>query len=114
MLDLPHRLGEYGAGMEGLDISCSALGRQMTLPLRLGGLGKHLQSDEVLDAAFVAGAGKAERNLKGRPAALCPLQGACGASVRERWCSLHAQPPHTTFTHSMRSSATGTQQRRPC
>ena len=37
------------------------------------------------------GAGQAERNLKGRPAALCPLQGAGGASVRERWRSLHAR-----------------------
>ena len=39
----------------------------------------------------MADAGQAERNLKGRPATLCPLQGAGGASVRERWCSLHAQ-----------------------
>ena len=43
----------------------------------------------------MAGAGQAERNLQGRPAALCPLQGARGASVRERgagymwWSSLH-------------------------
>ena len=33
----------------------------MTLPLRHGGLGLHMQSDEVSDAAFVAGAGEAER-----------------------------------------------------
>ena len=50
-----------------------------------------MQSDEVSDAAFGAGAGQAERNLKGRPAALCPLQGAGGASVRERWRSFHAR-----------------------
>ena len=37
----------------------------------------------------MVGAGQAERNLKGRPAALCPLQGAGGASVRERWSNLH-------------------------
>ena len=43
-----------------------------------------MQSDEVADAVFVAGAGQAERNMKGRPAALCTLQGASGASVRER------------------------------
>ena len=61
------------------------------LPLRHGGLGLHMQSDEVSNAAFVAGAGQAERNLKVRPAALCPLQGASGASVRERWSSLHAR-----------------------
>ena len=61
------------------------------LPLRHGGLGLHMQSDEVSDAAFVAGAGQAVRNLKGCPAALCPLQGAGGASVRERWHSLHAR-----------------------
>ena len=77
--------------MEGPDKACSTLGRQMMLPLRHGGLGLHMQSDEVSDAAFVAGAGQAERNLQGRPAALCPLQGACGASVRERWRSLHAR-----------------------
>ena len=64
---------------------------QMMLPLRHGGIGLHMQSDEVSDAAFVAGAGQAERNLKGCPAALCPLQGAGGASVRERWRSLHAR-----------------------
>ena len=50
-----------------------------------------MQLDEVSDAAFVAGAGEAEHNLKGRPAALCPLQGASGACVRERWGSLHAR-----------------------
>ena len=61
------------------------------LPLRHGGLGSHMQSDEVKDAAFVAGAGQAECNLKGRPAALCPLQGASGASVQERWSSLHVR-----------------------
>ena len=48
-----------------------------------------MQSDEVSDAEFVAG--HAERNLKGRPAALCPLQGASGASVRHRWSSLHTR-----------------------
>ena len=37
------------------------MGRQMTLPLRHGGLGLHMQSDKVSDAAFVAGAGEAER-----------------------------------------------------
>ena len=63
------------------------MGRLMMLPL----LGFHMQSDEVSDAAFVAGAGQAERNLKGLPAALCPLQGARGASVRKRWGSLHAR-----------------------
>ena len=77
--------------MEGPDKACSALGRQMMLPLRHGGLGLYMQSDEVSDAAFVAGAGQAERNLKGRPAALCALQGAGGASVWERWRSLHAR-----------------------
>ena len=39
----------------------------------------------------MAGAGQAEHNLKGRPAALCPLQGADSASVQERWRSLHAR-----------------------
>ena len=73
LLDLPPGVGEYGADMEGPDKACSTLGRQMMLPLRHGGLGMHMQSDEVSDAAFVAGAGQAERNLKGRPAALCPL-----------------------------------------
>ena len=61
------------------------------LPLRHGGLGLHMQSDEGSDAAFVAGAGQAERHLKRRPAALCPLQGAGGASVRQRLRSLHAR-----------------------
>ena len=57
--------------------------------LRRGGLGMRMQSDEVSDAAFVAEAIKAERNLKGRPAALGSLQGASGAFVRERWSSHH-------------------------
>ena len=81
--------------MAATDRACSALGsalgRQMTLPLCHGGLGWHMQSDEVSDAAFVAGAGQAARNLKGLPAVLCPVQGASGASVRERWSSLHAR-----------------------
>ena len=64
----------------------AALDRQMTLPLRHGVLG--LQSDKASDAAFVAGAGPAERNLKWRATALCSLQGASGASVRGRWSSL--------------------------
>ena len=89
--DLPPGVGEYGADMDGPDKVYSTLGRQMMLPLRHGGLGLHIQSDEVSDAAFVAGAGQAERNLKGCRAALCPLQGASGASVRERWRSLHAR-----------------------
>ena len=38
------------------DKACSTLGRQMMLPLRHGGLGLHMQSYEVSDAAFVAGA----------------------------------------------------------
>ena len=91
VLDLPQGVGEYGADMEGADKECNILGRQIMLPLRHEGLGVHMQSDEVSDAAFVAGAGQAERNLKGRPAALCPLKGACGASVRERWRTLHAR-----------------------
>ena len=37
--DLPQGVGEYGAEMEGPDKSCSTLGRQMMLQLRLGGLG---------------------------------------------------------------------------
>ena len=91
VLDLPPGVGEYGADMEGPDKVCSKLGRQMMLPLRHGWIGLHMPSDEVSDAAFVAGAGQAELNLKGRPAALCPLQGDGGASVRERWRSLHAR-----------------------
>ena len=39
----------------------------------------------------MAGAGQAERNLKGRPSALFPLQGAGGASVRDRWRSLYTR-----------------------
>ena len=79
--------------MEGPDKACSTLGRQVMLPLCHGGLGLHMQSDEVSHAAFVAGAGQAERNLKGRPlaAALCSLQGPGGASVQERWSGLHAR-----------------------
>ena len=73
VLYLPPGVGEYGADMEGPDKACSTLGRQIMLPLRHGGLGLHIQSDDVLDAAFVAGVGQAERNLKGRLAALCPL-----------------------------------------
>ena len=91
VLDLPQGVGEYGAGMEGPDMACSELGRQMTLPLRHGGLGLHMLSEEASDAAFVAGAGQAERNLKGRQAVLYPLQGASGASVRERWSGQHAR-----------------------
>ena len=39
----------------------------------------------------MAGAGKAERNLKERPAALCPLRGVSATSVQERWRSLHGR-----------------------
>ena len=91
VLDLPPGVGEYGDVLEGPDRACSKLGRQMMLPLRHGGLGLPVQSDEVSDTAFVAGAGQAERNLKGRPAVLCSLQGAGGACVQERWRSLHAR-----------------------
>ena len=91
VLDLPQGVDEYGSDMEGPHMACSVLGRQMMLPLHDGGLGLHMQPDKVSDAAFVAGAGQAERNLKGRPAAPCPLQGAGGVSVRERWSSLHAR-----------------------
>ena len=63
----------------------------MMLTLRHGGLGLHMQSVEVSGAAFLAGACQAERNLKARPADLCPLKGSGGASVRERWHSLHAR-----------------------
>ena len=91
VINLPLGVGEYDADMEGPDKACSTLGGQLMLLLRHGGLGLHMQSDEVSDAAFVAGASHAERNLKGRPAPLCPLQGAGGASVRERWRSLHAR-----------------------
>ena len=91
VLDLAPGVGEYGADMEGPDKACSTLGGQMMLPLRHEGLRLHMQSDEVSDAAFVARAGQAERNWKRRPGALCPLQWAGGASVRERWRSLHAR-----------------------
>ena len=105
VLDLPPGVGEYGADMEGLDKACSTLGRQMMLPLRQGGLHLHMQSDEVSDAAFVAGAGHAEHILKGRPAALCPLQGAWAPSCGSGGAA---------FTPGTRSSANGTQQRRTC
>ena len=60
----------------------------MTLPLRDGGLGLCTQSDDDADAAFVAGAGQAESSMKGRPAALCPPQGASGSSVQGPLSSL--------------------------
>ena len=105
VLDLPPGVGECGADMEGPDKACITLGWQMMLPLRHGWLGLHMQSDEVSDAAFVAGAGEAEPNLKRRPAAFCPLQGLvappCGGGG-------------AAFTHGTRSSANGTQQRRTC
>ena len=91
MLDLPKGVGEYDAYMEGHDKACSEQGRQMTFPVRHAGLGLHIQSDGVSDAAFVAGAVQAERNLKGRLVALCSLQEASGACVRERWSRLHAR-----------------------
>ena len=74
--------------MEGPDTACGGLGRQIH-PLRYGRLGLHMQSNEVSNAAIVDGAGQAARNLKGRPAVPCPLQGASGALVRERWTNLH-------------------------
>ena len=55
------------------------------LPLRHGGVGLHIQSDEVSDGALVAGAGQAERNLKGPVAASCALP-----SARGQW-RLHAR-----------------------
>ena len=100
VLNLPPGVGEYRADMKGPDKACSTLGWQMMLPLRHGGLGLHKQSDEVSDAAIVAGAGQAERNLcfalcKGLVAPPCGSGGAA-------------------FTHCTRSSANGTQQRRTC
>ena len=47
VLGLPPGVGEDGVYMEGPDIACSMLGRHMKLPLRHGGLGLHMQSDEV-------------------------------------------------------------------
>ena len=79
---------EYSTEVQGLDKASGMLGRQTMHPLRHGGLGLHMQSDEVLDATPVAGAGQPELNLKGCPAALCPLQGA-SASAGERWSNLH-------------------------
>ena len=55
VLTLPSGVGESGSDMEGPDMACSTLGRQMMLPLRKGGLGLRMQADKVLDAAFVAG-----------------------------------------------------------
>ena len=66
----------------------------------MGGLGLHMQSDVVSDVAFVASAGQAERNQKGRPAALCLLQGACVAFVRECWSSLHERYPEESKWYS--------------
>ena len=71
-------------------------------PLRHGGLGLDMQSDEVSDASFVAGAGQAERNLKGRPASLYPLQGAVGAFMLEQWRSLHARFSQHSFGEMVR------------
>ena len=83
--DLPPWVAEYGADMEGPDKACSTLGRQVMLQLRHGGPGLHMQSEEVSDAVFMAGAGQAERNLTGHRAALCPLRGAraalCGSGA---------------------------------
>ena len=45
--DLPPWVAAYGADMEGPDKACSTLGRQMMLQLRHGGLGLHMQSEEV-------------------------------------------------------------------
>ena len=75
---------------------------RLCFPLRHGGLGLDMQSDEVSDAAFVAGAGQAERNLKGRPASLYPLQGAVGAFMREQWRSLHARFSQHSFGEMVR------------
>ena len=69
--------------MDGPNKVCSSWGRQMTLPLRHGGFGLRMQSDKFSNAAFVAGAGPADRNLTGRRTALCSVPGASGASVRE-------------------------------
>ena len=100
VLNLPQGVGEYGAVREGPDKACSMLGRQMMLLLCHGGLGLHTQSDEVSDDAFVAGAGQAERNLKGRPAA--PL------------CNGLVMPPcgggGAASTNGTRSCANGKQQ----
>ena len=89
VLDLPPGVVEFGTTMEGPDAESIRLGKQMMLPLRHGGLGMRVQSDEVSDAAYVAGAGQAEVNLEGRPAALCPLQGVSGAALRARWAGVH-------------------------
>ena len=92
VLGLSPGVGECGADMKGPDKVCSTLGWEKMLPLRHGGLGLHMPSDEAFDAALLAsGAGQAERNLKGRPAALCPLQGRSCASMRQWRSSLHTR-----------------------
>ena len=61
----PLGVGENCAYMEDLNTACSMLDRQMALPLRHERLGLRMHSDEVADAAFVAGAGQAEHKLTG-------------------------------------------------
>ena len=79
--------GEYGADMEGPDKACSMLGRQMMLPLRGAKIAHSVRHS--LGRCVRGQRWPRKRKLKGRPAAICPLQGASCASVRERWRSLH-------------------------
>ena len=93
VLDLPPRVVEYGADMEGLDKACRTLDKQMMLSLRRGGQALHMQSDEVSDAAFVAGTGHSA-TCRGCPGALCPLQGAVQLRPRHHpGAAGHCQAP---------------------
>ena len=75
------------------------------LPMRHGAWGLHMQSGNVLDAALVADAGQAERNLKGRPAALVICKGLAGPPCGSGGAA---------STHGTWSSASGTHWRKTC
>jgi hypothetical protein len=67
---------------------------QITLPVRLGGLGVHLISDRdgtACDAAFLSDTALTRAAVKGGSELFDPFQGACGAALAEMWTDLFAR-----------------------
>jgi hypothetical protein len=67
---------------------------QITLPVRLGGLGVHLMSDRdgaACDAAFLSAAALTRVAVKGGSGLFDPFQGACADALAEMWTDLFAR-----------------------
>ena len=83
---------------------------QISLPVRLGGLGVHLMSYEdgaACDAAYLAAAALAHCAVRGSSEHFDPFKGASGELLAEMWtCLLYTSPsPRDRQKSRMPSSA---------